>query len=488
MDERYDISRWHRPQGAFNWAWLVFLLGSLMVWTVLAFFSYPVGDEFYYGAAIRETGGFFDWCSHVYFHYWGRYTTTALYYPWYRYVDFLHWNWAGALLFLAGMLWSLHHLIRALVGRDVTPVGAWVMTLVGCLAFFGMAGHPRPLLYWINGAFCYTTSIMGFFWLIALLLGDRERDVRRRDFVLGIFYAAFIVGCNETAALFVMPFLFVGCIVAYLGRASRRHVWTACLAAAVVGALVIAFSPGNAQRGSHAFSDGMFSEVVLRRILSGVLFSFRQISLWISHPLFWCVTLLALPMMARVAVRRPYAATVARWWVVAFALTWLLLVVVSGVIPMLMLMHLEPPYHVRNVMFAAFAGGWFFLLHVVLSRQAQPVEVVRVGSVIMRGAMIFLVLSLLLKSHQRPAMRDLARRVVPFRAQMLARFDVMREAERNGLKDVVVEPIENAPLTVFWQELHEKPSDYPNEDFAAYFRVDTVRLSHGAPNEPDFDE
>ncbi|MGI4833467.1 MAG: hypothetical protein ACRYFK_08405 [Janthinobacterium lividum] len=470
-------SAFQQALGPRRWPWLVggALTLGLLPWVALAWFNQPFWDDFGHAAQARHYG---VWGAqrYLYAHWTGRYFSSLLLTA----ANPLTYGWpAGLRLVPLGALGGLGLVLaaslrvlggRALGGRRALAGGAALL-----LALLYTLPSPYSAIYWFASVAIYQ---VGTALLVVLpLAGWRAQRASRPGaragwYGLAVLAAAALAGTNELTLVLAGWLLACWAGLAYrrTGGAGARP-WLGLLAVAAAGGGVLLAAPGNAVRlaqDAPAVPPALW-QVAARASAQTVLFLTepRQLTALLVLP----VLLAPLAYRAR---RHPAAPRLPLG---------LGLAVVGGGLGLSMLVLSRvawgyPATRILNLLWA-----WTLLGSLLAAWLALPTgPAVRPPRrlLALRPLLLGYAALLLLGGPSRAAGRELLENAPAWRRQQLARQAALGAAARAGQRQVRLAPVRGIRpqgILILGETLDSAARGRPNQAAAAYYDLDSVRLS-----------
>jgi hypothetical protein len=452
----------------------------------LARYNYPFWDDFGMAMMVRKYG--FWEAQRVFYTTWGgRYSTAFVQ----TVANPLSYGWlAGTqvttLLLLAGTLLALYLALRELSGgqlaRPAAGRGAALLLLL-CLAWMPTV---YPMFYWFASGTGYQLGIV--LMLLILVAGLRaQRAVspgcRWAWYGLAQLSTVLVVGLNEIAMLLLGWTLLVA--LASSARAARSRAaacWGGLLATAVAGGTVAVLGPGNWVRlygpaGARLPHPPVHIFTVLR-------YATEYSSAFLARPghllALLLVALLLGPLLVRLRHARPSGFRLplgvgVAVLLVGVGLSFLFFALVS---------QNPPPGRTQSFIWQWVFLGWVGVLWAALPAQV-PAVVRRALGHLQRAAML-LTMFLLAVGIERSAWTEWLRNAPTWGAQNEARFRQLRQAARQGQRDVAVPPFSGiAPrhVSIMGENLFPNPAPNNsvqrsnNDAVAQWFGLRSVTLT-----------
>ncbi|HEY8559756.1 MAG TPA: DUF6056 family protein [Pyrinomonadaceae bacterium] len=378
---------------------------------------------------------------------------------------------------------SVFLLLRA-ARIGATRTRSFALAAAAAALYWNGMPDPGETVYWLTGSVDNLTGfVLSFALLAALLRFDVSGTVSRAAASAALFLLAFLAtGFHEVFGLVLCAALASGSLQQWLARRSNRWIWTGCLAAALIGFLVVYAAPGNeVRRADFPFAGNL--EVTVRLALGQ---SFSSIFMWISDIRLLTGTLLLLMLMPRDLTASNDGIGLPARNVVITGITGIAAVggaftAVSWAIGMSM----AP--RTLNGIYLVFLVGLFWVI--VLSARCFPAAAaISAARPAARWALtVLFVGGMMLSGNTRKAIVDLSVAAPVYRAAMQERWRSLAAASDRGERAAVGRSLPARPKCfIKYFELSEDPEFWVNWGVAHYFGLASVKLSaaEAEPNIP----
>ncbi len=230
----------------------------------LALFTHPGTDDFCHIATVHQNGYLrnqINW----YYEWSGRFFATAAFSLWGLATNLRMYYFVG-LFVLTALFFATWLFVRTLSPSETS--GRILFRTLSVFAVLVLAMPvPNQTIYWLSGAFTYQLGNVVFLLLLATLLRSQAhpRPAVWRP-AIAVFLSVAAVGANESNLAVVVPLLAVGAV----WHRFRRRDWTMSLIAALIAAIVVLASPGNAIRSADYPMAHQLSLTLLESMKGGV--------------------------------------------------------------------------------------------------------------------------------------------------------------------------------------------------------------------------
>jgi len=140
---------------------------------------------------------------------------------------------------------------------------------------------------------------------------------------------------------------------------------------------------------------------------------------------------------------------------------------------------------VRDILFAAFIGGWMASLVPIAARVSRLVSE---GSALRRplqaGSLALFPVLLLIAPNTLYGIRDVPSAMFDWRPALMARYAEIERRAEAGEQDIVVTPIAADPKAYRWDDVATDPSDWQNGCIAYYYKIRSLRSEPAPEQQP----
>jgi hypothetical protein len=448
----------------------------LVVAATLFCYAHPLADDFcraYKGRAQGVVAGMI----HEYFTWTGRWGASGLNYFLTSSFDLVRFYPLLLMSTPALLAMSVYALLRS---AEVGATRAQCLVLTAAALALYWAGMPDPgeTVYWLTGSADNLTGLALSLLLLAGLLCYRARATPTAIAVgAGLsLLAVLATGFHELFGLLLCIVLAGGTLKAWLAREPSRRMWALCLAAALVGFLVVYAAPGNAVRRAEFPLAAKLGHTLRLTVKQGTSY----VVLWVLdiRLLLGTAVLLLLAPRAMAGRQPPRNDTIRD--VVIVALTWMT-AVVAAFSAASWAVGTTMPNRTLNGVYLVFLAGWFWVLVMLTRQYARWGERLLVATPLMRHlAVALFVAAMLLTGNTRKALQDLPGTAPAYSKAMRDRWWSLAAAQGRGEPDAMVEPLPERPqsyISIHYFELREDSEFWENRCVADYYGLRTVRLA-----------
>jgi len=461
----------------FSSAWL--WLACLVPFFLLAWFSHPAADDFFYAVQARDLG-FIEAQKFWYMNWTGRYFATALQSGFPLAMDMLTAYPLVPLVMLGAFPVSLAILARTLNGYLREPFEGGALAL-GVLAFAALYVTQMPSLvegfYWWTGVATYelpmTLAMLLAACLLSIRAGSSAWAIAARG-AAAVVLALALAGSSETMLPPLNLFLLAGSVLALRQKHPSRWVWIAALAACVAGSLAVAVAPGNALRAAQ-FPD---RPPPAKRLALWVWGTIRHTLRFSIRPMLLGMTILGVPVAAQIVRRAGWTRPVTGRHV-RLAAASIFVVVAICCAPAYLSIGRGPPRRAMNLAYLPFLAAWLATLVTAVAwlchrRGREPSLSARAKAL----GRIALVAGALVVGNLPRAVYDLVFLAPSFDRQVRARYAMLREKAEAGESAIALDRLTVRPRSLLVEDVGDDPSQL--DPIARYFGLASLTVT-----EPD---
>jgi len=460
-----------------KWLCVSAVFGVLVMAATLFWYAQPLADDFaraYKGRA----QGVVPATIHEYFTWTGRWAACGLNYFLLSSFDLVRLYPLLLVITPALLAVSVYVLLRSAEIGAGRPQCLALTAAALALYWVGMP-HPGETFYWLTGSSDNLTGLALSLLLLAGLLRYGTHMTTRISVAVGAglsLLAVLATGFHELFSLLLCIVLAGGTLKAWLARDPRRWMWAGCLAAALVGFLVVYAAPGNAARRAEFPLADTLGVTLRLTVKQGTL----NVVPWVLDIKLLTGTALLLMLTPRALTGRRPSHNVTARDVVIVALTWITAVGMAFAAAS-WATNINLASRTLNGIYLVFLTGWFWIL-VMLTRQFAEREVPLLATppLMRRVVVAIFVAAMLLTGNTWKALWDLRGVAPAYRKVMHERWRSLDAARSRGEQDAVVEPVPERPqsyISISIFELREDPEHWENWSVAHYFGLRTVRLA-----------
>jgi hypothetical protein len=478
----YVISRL-RP--VLSWLGAVAIWLGILPFFLLCWYAHPSADDFLQANDVSKNGHF-GYLNYMYLHWTGRYAA-MLGWSFLNPVSYGH-EKAGyglvCFLVLVALLASLVLLLRTLLrGASVPAHKLWLAGAGAMLLLTYNLPNTAEYFYWLTATFNYLLPAITLLLALAGLAAHTGRPARWYSLLLTAALLFLTVGCNETIAVPIL--LTVWGVAAVESWRQRQVVGVVVVLAVSVGCALAFLAPGNSARMAeeHAMSPGL-----LKAGLGALKFTAYCFIIWLGNGILVAVTLLLVPVFARLA-RLP---TLPINQLVRYPVLLTLLVpafMVAGLFPSLYVTGALAPPRALNMLYLCFLVVWLLAAYawVYYFIQHHPAAALGLPSFVRWVLLAWLPLTFLNDYNHRLlpgyrlstnnsflAYRDLLHGSADrYDAELMARYHYLRSS---SVARPQVAPLSDPPITLLFSDITTDTTNWANMAYAEFFGKKTIVL------------
>ena len=450
------------------------VVGVLAVAVALFRYAHPLADDFARGYKGRVQG-IVPSIVNEYFTWTGRWAACSLSYFLTASFDIVRFYPLLLMIIPLALAAAIYLLLQACEIGATRLQRAAVTAAILAIYWAGLP-DPGDNFYWLTGSVDNVAGLVVSLLLLAGLIGFQARTPLL-SVAAGVglsLLAVLATGFHEVFGLILCVVLAGGTLKAWLAKDSRRWLWTVCLAAALIGFLIVYIAPGNSVRRAEfplAANIGVTLQLTIKQGVSNVI-------PWILDIRLLAATIVLLILAPRALIERRPSGRITTRDIIIVVLTWATAIfaafaAVSWAIGMKM-----APRTLDGIYFI-FLAGWFWVLVMVMRRFAERDEPLLIAVPLLRRiAVAMFVAAMLLTGNTWDALQDLRGAAPAYSQAMGERYRSLAAAAALGERDAAVEPIPQQPESfIKYFELREDPDYWENWSVAHYFGLNTVRMS-----------
>jgi Family of unknown function (DUF6056) len=457
-----------------KWLCVTAVTGVIVVAATLFLYAHPLADDFA-RAYKGRVYGVVPATIHEYFTWTGRWSASGLNYFLTSSFDLVR-IYPLLLIITPALLGGSVYVLLWAAEIGSARFQRLALTAAALALYWVGMPHPGETVYWLTGSGDNLTGLSLSLLLLAGLLRYRPRTIRISFAVGAVFglLAVLATGFHELFSLLLCIMLAGGTLKAWLARDPRRWMWTACLAAALIGFVVVFTAPGNFVRRANFPFAGKLGVTLLLTVRQARFNVIR----WVFDMRLLTGTALLLMLVPRALTRQRHSPNATTRDLVIVALTWITAMGAAFAAPSWATGMKMPP-RTLNGIYLVFLTGWFWVLVMLTRHFAGQEELMPVATPLMRRMVVAIfVAAMLLTGNTWRALSDLRGVAPAYSKAMHNRWRSLQAARAHGELDAVVEPLPKRPKSyIRYFELREDPEYWENWSVAHYFGLRTVRLA-----------
>ncbi len=463
--------------------WIAAIL-MVLPFIILAFFAYPVSDDFHPFYVLNELGES-SYAVFMYNSWSGRFAGNFI-----AGISPLAYGRIELffLLPLSGLLavfFALKHLLSSVLVKQISGSDKCLLSLVAFAFLIYILPSPASLFYWGSGVIYYALPLAALLFSVSLFVRLETSGLSKTWRIILTTTLFITAGFNELFGVAALVFLLALAIVKIFFQKSKlQWVYYTGFAALLLSLLIVAAAPGNGVRINY-FSDslslfhGFYSSLKSLFFLLGWLF---------THPAFILSLLLSVAYQGLFR-SIPSAGKSVRYSPALIAVT-VFLISFSVFFTICFMQGCMPPLRVFNPVSVIVAGGAVFW--VVYFSRVFMLKFYMTGSLSKgwKRMLIFLFAFLLIfdfgmqldkrspvfRSNISAAWYDTFFEAGGMRAQNLMRKKLMETHNPDDKSVLYLSPLKNTPVSIYNGDISYQPSHWINTLFASIHGVDSVAL------------
>jgi hypothetical protein len=466
------------------WFFILFTLGCLSPFFILAAFNHPAADDFTVTYTVN-TKGFWDAQVYWYFKWTGRYISTAivsLLQPLVYKSIFLYRIYP--VLLLLGTLLSTHHLLRSLFVKVETKK-LWAICSIITIALISILPSIVQGYYWVPGSLIYMLANI-FTLLFASYLIKFEINKDNKYLLISIVCGVLAIGSNELN-LFIVLFILGFWAIGHFFSARKLH-WktTATILFLGVASVLSLFAPGNAARGSVIEKTPGNESLTLHDPLFALS---KSVHHGLSDIVNWVLFSPLLIVCIIIFLKHSELKSVLKTTIHP-AIIWL------GLICLYFFLYFPYYYGTGNPDSSTFPSRtsnvicFFICISVPISilytlKWFEEIKRIRLelktSNRIFQGLSVAFVIIILVTGNMKMVLKDLrSRDFIAYNRELNSRYDLIA---RSSADTLVVDSLHFFPRTIYMGDISADPGNWINAPYAKYFGKKLIRLKNSEDTE-----
>lgn len=472
------------------------LIGSLCLLTLLSFaltfLAMPAGDDYCRWGLSPDISQALNVVIDVYYNWSGRWATHTIYAYTFPHID-MHALPYNLIIAVSPFLWTavFFAFLTIIYRKSLTARFKLFLAVLLCATFWTGMTHQGDTWFWLTGVVEYELPML--FMALSLMVCTsegalgHERARQVRAFALSAVLAFLTTGLHELPGLILLGCVAIG--IALSAIRGRRDLMIAFGALAVITAIGVYLNiaaPGTAAREGVNFPNARDPLTTINFLTSPRVSAIA----WLGDIRLICLTVIVLtvPVFARarpewVDWKLPLPGPFSSMAVTVPVIT--MLIVLAGFAVTIYAQGHEAPGRVRDILFAAFIGGWMASLVPIAARVSRLVSE---GSALRRplqaGSLALFPVLLLIAPNTLYGIRDVPSAMFDWRPALMARYAEIERRAEAGEQDIVVTPIAADPKAYRWDDVATDPSDWQNGCIAYYYKIRSLRSEPAPEQQP----
>ena len=407
------------------------LIGSLLPYLALTFFTHPAYDD-YCWVVLTHKLGYLAVQKALYKTFIGRYFSTSL-------ITFTPLNFGSfagykavtlftILLTLVSIYLFVDAVLRSSATRLEKLIGAGFLTAL----FSNQAPSIAEAYFWVTGNLVYQLGgiLTLLFFALVIRSSARSGPIGLARLLIGCALIAAIVGTNETSMLSLAVVVFAITVKSWIARSDKRISWLVFSVVTIICASIVILAPGNAVRAAYYQPH---KHVYLYAIGMSLKQEASFLFIWLANLSFILATIISIPIASRLAHKIDLLKHLRVH--PAFSSILLLVIVFCGFFGPYWGMGTMGQHRTVNTVFFLFIIGWFVNLLIWVDYLEQHYQL-KLGSLPKYVYVIsvpLLIINLLFTNNTRTAIADLtSMRAYRFEVAMKERYSRFAQCARAG--------------------------------------------------------
>jgi hypothetical protein len=472
------------------------LIGTLCLLTLLSFtltfLAMPAGDDYCRWGMSPDISQALNNAIEVY-HIWsGRWATHTIYAYTFPHID-MHSIAYGLIIAVSPFLWTtvFYAFLDIIYRKTLTARFKLFLAVLLCATFWTGMSHQGDTWFWLTGVVEYELPMLLMALSLMVCAGEaalgHERGRQVRAFALSAFLAFLTTGLHELPGLLLLGCFAIG--VALSAIRSRRDLMIAfgvLTAITAIGIYLNVAAPGTTARESLNFPNARNPITTINFLTSPRVSAIA----WLGDIRLLCLTVIVLtvPVFARarpdwvdwkLPLPGPFSSMAATVPVIT------MLTVMAGFAVTIYAQGQEAPGRVRDILFAAFVGGWMASLVPLAARVSDMVpEGWTLRRPLQTGSLALFPVLLLIAPNTLYGIRDVPSAMFDWRPALMARYAEIERRAAAGEQDIVVMPIAADPKAYRWDDVATDPADWQNGCIAYKYKIRSLRSEPAPQQQP----
>ena len=363
---------------------------------------------------------------------------------------------------------SLFYLLRTITDL-LTKTEACIAALLITLLYLQIMPSLSNGIYWYTGAVTYQTAI-----ILTLIYCNFLTQYHQQNFLVNksihipliILLAIAIVGCNETALLYL---LLLHSILFLFYRSKWMNIF---FAIAITASLFVIISPGNDARSIQFINTHQLFYSLKMSVLQCARFAVT----WISSPALFIASLLLAPYLIRSANQLNKKDK----YLLLKTVIVLLLLIFASAFPAYWYMGMLGQHRTVNVACFFFIPVWFLLWMFFLKKYSNQKIVSDIIGASHKYRLLLFLLFIVASVFSRNGFlvsSDLYNGTAKnYNQEITERNKIFELARANNSALCEVDSLKNIPQSIYNFDITANENDWMNRGTAAYFGINKVRI------------
>ena len=439
-----------------------------MPYLYLAFFNYPIAEDFGFAFQFQENNSFFALLKNAYLTMNGRYSANIF-------------MFASPIAFNSFFAYKLYPIVLLifLISSNfylVSSLGFFSglkSKMIAALVFSLLYIHCLPIisegLYWQTGSSIYFLGIIFTTFFLSLTVKSLQKNSHRFYSILSFFVLFLITGFNEVLTLSITLFLGLASMCFFVYDLPRKKYIFFLFLFALLFASIMVFAPGNYFRQSMYDNANNIGTTTGMSILQVGRFGF----LWIISVPLICSSLFFLWAINNQKDNNHWLKNnlyINKWLSLSLLPTSILLCVV----PPYWFTGILGQHRTLNVAYFFFLLTWFLNLIVWFDSLVKIKNKVKPKQNLV--FVVFLAGSLFTGNGYHSFLDIFSGKAQLFKQEMEVRLSMLNDAQIDPPQKLVLKPIKNKPTTLFVTDISKDPKFWTNQGYNQYFRLKSTKI------------
>lgn len=439
-----------------------------MPYLYLAFFNYPIAEDFGFAFQFQENNSFFALLKNAYLTMNGRYVANVFMFANPIAFNSFFWYKLYPILLLIFLLLSSFFLTTNLkVFRSIEN------KLIASLVFSLLYIHNLPIisegLYWQTGSSIYFVGIIFTNVLLGLIAKSLQKNSSHIYSILSFFVLFLCLGFNEVLTLSITFFLGLASICFFKYDLPRKRYVFFIFLFALLFASIMILAPGNHYRQSMYNDANNIGNTIGMSIAQVGRFGF----LWAASAPLICSSVFFFWVVKNQKENNHWLKNnlyINKW-------------VAISLLPISILLCVVPPYwftgilgqhRTLNVAYFFFLLTWFLNLIVWFDCLESIKNKIKLKQ---KLTVVAFVVGILFTGNGYYCFLDIfSGKAHLFKQEMDARLSRLKNAQINPPQKLLLKPIKNKPATLFVTDISKDPKFWTNQGYNQYFRLNSTRI------------
>jgi len=462
-----------------NWLALFSLLALLVPYIYLSFFIHPAADDYNY-AVLNINNEWFSEYINQYYTWNGRYSSNCLVLlnP-IAFKSLSVYRIIPLLLILFTFL-SIYFLVSSVYRKQIEKINRINLALSVTVFYLFVMPNIAEGIYWFTGAVTYQLSVILIITYAALLyryLNERYLFGKTFHYLLNVIILILIIGFNEIAML-LMLFSHLIFVILSFNKFKKNRLLSIILFFVVLTSSFFVFNaPGNEIRASYFPNNHHFIQIILFSLLQTLRFLFD----WVSNLPFILLSILFVIIFIKTKEQTIKLNVFSVKTLVLYSLS----------IPLVVFLSIFPAYwstgilgQQRTVNVACFLFILLWLINISLwvdYYKEHPFINCIEKSLKNKYRIILFILAIMAMAITKNGYNSFTdifySKAFYFNKEMNERYIKMAEFKNEQKNNLIVNPLQYKPSTIFVLDITNDSSHWLNCGVAAYYGLKEISIN-----------